>query len=64
MDILSDISSQQSKISNENVWIDFMNLSFNTKIFSMNCEYIYELENIYATKAIIDEVLSEIIPNI
>ena len=30
----------------------------------MNSEYIYELENIYAAKSKIEEVLSEIVPNI
>ena len=39
-------------------------ISCNTSIFGQNHEYIYQLGNIYAAKAIIDSVLSEIIPNV
>ena len=39
-------------------------MSFNTKIFSQNNNYIYELGNIYGAKAIIDSALSSIIPNV
>ena len=39
-----------------------MNLNFNTKIFSKNCDYIYELGNLYAAKASIDSALTEIMP--
>lgn len=41
MDILSDKSSQKSNFSNEIFWSDYLNLSFNTKIFSKNSDYIY-----------------------
>ena len=64
MDIISDKSSQKSNFSNEIFWSDYLNLSFNTKIFSQSSDYIYELGNIYAAKNEIDEGLSEIIPNI
>lgn len=64
MDVVSDKSSQRSNFSNEVFWSDYLNLSFNTKIFSQNSAYIYELGNIYAAKNQIDEGLSEIIPNI
>ena len=64
MDIISDKSSHASNFSNEIFWSDYLNLSFNTKIFSQNSNYIYELGNVYAAKNEIDEGLSEIIPNI
>ena len=60
MDIISDKSSQKSNFSNEIFWSDYLNLSFNTKIFSQNSDYIYELGNIYAAKNEIDEGLSGI----
>lgn len=37
-------------------------MNFNTKIFSQNNDYIYELGNIYGAKAVIDQSLSQIIP--
>ena len=40
-----------------------MNLSFNTGIFTKNCDYIFELGNIYAAKAQIDAALTEIMPD-
>ena len=65
IEIISDKSSQNnSNFSNEIFWSDYLNLSFNTKIFSQNSDYIYELGNIFAAKNMIDEGLSEIIPNI
>ena len=41
-----------------------MNLSFTTKIFSKNSDYVNELDNIFAARTIIDEAMSQIIPNI
>lgn len=65
MELISDHSSgKQSNLSNEIYWSDFLNLSFSTKIFSKDSEYIYELGNIYAARAQIDAGMSEIIPNI
>ena len=65
MELISDHSSgRQSNLSNEIYWSDFLNLSFSTKIFSRDSDYIYELGNIYAARAQIDAGMSEIIPNI
>ena len=41
-----------------------LNLVFNTKIFTQNNDYIFELGNIYGAKALIDSALSQIIPNV
>lgn len=63
--ILSDRSSSpNSNLSDEIYWSDFLNLTFATKIFSKDSEYIYELGNIYAAQKLIDEAMSNIIPNI
>lgn len=39
-------------------------MSFATKIFSKDSDYVYELGNIFAARTIIDEAMSQIIPNI
>lgn len=62
--LVDDDGSPRSALSNEIYWSDFLNLSFNTKIFSKNSEYMYELSNIFSAKEAIDKGMSEIIPNI
>lgn len=65
MNKISDRSSSpKSNLSDEIYWSDFLNLSFATKIFSKNSDYMYELGNIYAARTQIDKAMSEIIPNI
>ena len=57
------MSSQQSNFSNEVIWQDYLNLNFQTSIFSENSEYMYELGNIYAARNELDEMIGEIISN-
>ena len=51
-----------SMVSSDALLGEQLNLQFNTSIFSQDCEYIYELGNIYSAKAQIDMALSEIMP--
>jgi len=44
--------------SDRGQWDEKLNLVFNTKIFTQNNDYIFELGNIYGAKALIDSALS------
>jgi hypothetical protein len=57
-------SDQSSFIPLQMPWSEVLNLSFNTAIFSNSNDYIAELGNIYGAKALIDQALSAIIPQI
>lgn len=49
---------EEDQDSDRGIWDEKLNLVFNTKIFSQNNDYIFELGNIYGAKALIDSALS------
>ena len=56
-----DAISNAIKLEQE-MWPDFLNLSFATKIFEKDSDYVRALGSIQAAKAQIEEAVTQIIP--